>query len=75
MLGEKTLASVDVETDETPAGVGELDIAIRQIGEAEELERFGNRKQLVGLHLKCSRDLRQIGFALIGRRGQGLQQA
>ena len=61
MLGEQLLAAVGIEIDETEARLGEPDVAFRHLGEAQELQHLGDRKEIVDLHLQGAAQRRQVG--------------
>ena len=48
-LGEDALAFFDIGFDEAAAEVGELDVAFLEDGEAEQLQRFTEREEVVDL--------------------------
>jgi hypothetical protein len=50
--GEDSLALIGVGVGEAAAGVGQADVAFLQHGEAQQVQRFAQRQQLVGLVLQ-----------------------
>ena len=57
-----------------PAG-GQLDVAFLKLGEAQQLQRFGDGEEFVDLHLQAVGERRQIGAAIVGIGGDLLDHA
>ena len=45
------------------------------MGKAQELQRLGQHHEIVGREMLALGELRQVGAALVGRRGQRVEQA
>ena len=75
VAGKDALALIALGVAKRAAGVGELQVAAFELGEAQHLQGLGHRKQLVDFHLQIGGDFRQIGHAVVGRRGHRFDQA
>ncbi len=74
MAQENPLAFIEVGLGERQSVLGELQVASLQLGEAQHLQGFRHREQLVDLHLKVRGDFRQIGGPVEGSRRHRLHQ-
>ena len=72
MPGEQPLALVGIEAGELPPLRRQLDVAAADFGEAQHLQRLGDREEVVDLHVHRRRDDRKIGLAIIGLDRNGL---
>ena len=52
MLGEQFLARVGLQMRKALAGVGQHQIAFAELGKAQQLQRFAEMEDLVGLELQ-----------------------
>ena len=75
LLAEHLLALVDVHVDEALAGRRELDVGVGEFGQAQQLQRFAEREEVVDLQLQRVGEMRQVGLAVVGRRGDLLEHA
>ena len=75
VIGEQPLACLRIGIGEGPGGRGEPDVALLDLGEAQELQRLGIGEELVDLELQAAGELRQVGTPVIGRGSQRLDQA
>ena len=51
MMGEQLFALVDLGLHEALARIGQTNVALLDFGEAQQLQRFDDREQIVDLHL------------------------
>ena len=49
---------------ELAAGIGQPDVAAVDLGEAQQLQRLGDRKQIVDLHVQLLGQRGQVGLAV-----------
>ena len=75
MPQEYALALVERGVGECQAILGELQIAALELGKAQHLQGFRDRKQLVDLHLQIRGNLGQIRLAVERRGRDRLHQA
>ena len=68
VLGEEVLAVLQVALGEAAAGWGELDVALRDLGEAQQLQCLGDREEVVDLEVQLLGQRRQVGAAVRSRR-------
>ncbi len=68
VLREQPLAFVEIGTREPHPGFREPDIALGDFGEAQQLQRFQDGKQIIDLHLQLSSQRREIGATVVGFR-------
>ena len=74
LLGEEAFALVDLALGEAPAGGGQADVTALELGEAQELQRFSDREEIVDFVLQARRQWRQVRLTAIGLGGNGLEQ-
>ena len=75
LLAEQLLALVDVHVDEALAERRQLDVGVVEFGQVQELQRLAEREQIVDLELQRVGEMRQVGLAVVGRRGDLLEHA
>ena len=75
LVAEHLLALVDVHVDEALAERRQLDVGVLELGEAQQLQGLAEREQVVDLELQRVGEMRQVGVAVIGRRGDLLEHA
>src|SRR6185437_14226201 len=68
LVAECFLALVDVHIDKAPAEGSELEVALLELGETQQLQGLAEREKVVDFELERVREVRQIGPAVIGRR-------
>ena len=72
---EDLLAHVVVVFREALAHMGEPDVAAFHFGEAQHLQRLGDRKQFVHFQLQVGGEIGQVGLAVVGLRRDRLDEA
>ena len=53
----------------------ELDVAVGEFGQLQQLQRFAEREEIVDLELQRVGEMRQVGLAVVGRGGDLLEHA
>ena len=74
VVGENFLARLRVKLGKIPCWRTQHNIALLDLGEAEVMENFGNRKHFIDFQLQIARELRQVRLAMVRRSGDGLDQ-
>ena len=75
LVAEHLLALVDVHVDEPPAEWRQLDVALLELRQAQQLQSLAEREQIVDFELQRIGEMRQVRLSVVGRRGDLLEHA
>src|SRR5271169_6619652 len=74
MFSKEPLAPLGAALYENATRGSELDRAVLKLSELQDMERLGDRKQIVDLEGERAGDLGQFGMASVRRSDQGLDE-
>src|ERR1700689_587036 len=75
LVAERLLALIDVHVDEPPAKRRELDVALLELRQAQQLQGLAEREQFVDFELQRIGEMRQVRLSVVGRSGDLLEHA
>src|SRR6202042_1356991 len=75
LVAEHLLALVDVHIDEALAKGRELDVALFELGQPQQLQGLAKREQFVDFELQRVGEMGQVRLSVIGRSGDLLEHA
>src|SRR6202789_2894152 len=75
LVAKHLLALVDVHIDEPPTERRQLDVALLELRQPQQLQGLAEREQVVDFELQRVRQMRQVGLSIVGRGGDLLEHA